>query len=81
MIARPLTRRKRSAVNSRSASFENLDEADLGASVAVDTADDDPVTNVLDILVKAGANMNLPDQYGLGPLHHAAMRGNMKVVR
>ena len=34
----------------------------------------------MEALLTAGSDMNKPDQYKLCPLHHAAMRGNIRVV-
>ena len=35
---------------------------------------------MVEALLAAGSDMNKPDQYRLCPLHHAAMRGNIRVV-
>ena len=42
-------------------------------------ADDEGVL-VVEALLAAGSDMNRPDQYKLCPLHHVAMRGNLRVV-
>lgn len=36
--------------------------------------------DILDLLVRNGANVNQRDFYGLTPLHQACLRGNVKVV-
>ena len=41
---------------------------------------DDVGVLVVEALVGRGADINKPDQYKLCPLHHAAMRGNIRVV-
>ena len=40
----------------------------------------DPDLPVIALLAKMGASVNERDKYGLTPLHHAAMRGNVKEV-
>ena len=41
---------------------------------------DDVGVLVVEALLDHGADINRPDQYKLCPLHHAAMRGNIRVV-
>ena len=41
---------------------------------------DDVGVLVVEALLAGGADINKPDQYKLCPLHHAAMRGNIRVV-
>ena len=40
-----------------------------------------PTIQVIQSLLNAGANINQMDIFGLTPLHHAAMRGNVKVAQ
>lgn len=39
-----------------------------------------PDLPVIALLAQMGASVNAKDKYGLAPLHHAAMRGNVKEV-
>ena len=43
--------------------------------------ENDEGVQVVDTLLKAGADLNKQDEYRLSPLHHAAMRGNIRVVK
>ena len=43
--------------------------------------DHDEGVQVVNALIHAGADLNKQDKYKLSPLHHAAMRGNIMVVK